>query len=143
MRKLFYYFTPSGWLLLGLFICLIIVIITGCAGISLKAPTTQMFVDTGTYFIASKIGKAEPEIAKEIIEKTKSYNTDVLANLENWKEFVVGKLKDPIHKKLVRDMLALVEVDLQLKSPIEQEKVIRELFKEFISGLKAGIDGIN
>ena len=142
MRKLCYYFTPSAWALIGfaLFIIILAIIITGCAGISLKAPSTQMLIQNATYLAAYEIGKANPTLAKEFIHYTQVDREDILTLFPSWKRYLAYRLEDPVHRRLVGTMLALVEIDLQLKSPIEQEKTIRELFREFIAGLKAGID---
>ena len=136
MRKVFYCFTPSGWLLLSL---IILFIIGGCAGISLKAPTTQMLIQNPTYLAGYEIGKANPTLAKEFIKHTKVGKEDILTLFPSWKRYLSDRLKDPVHRRLVGTMLDLVELDLKLKPDKEKVRIIRELFKEFISGLEAGI----
>ena len=117
--------------------------LSACATLSLKAPTTQMVIKNATFLAGYEIGKANPTLAKEFIHYTQVDREDILTLFPSWKRYLAYRLKDPVHRRLVGTMLALVEIDLQLKSPIEQEKVIRELFKEFILGLEAGIDAQN
>lgn len=138
MRKLLGFIADSAWAW-GIFIC-IIVMLTSCATLSLKPPTTQMLIKNATYLAGYEIGKANPELAKEFIHYTQVDREDILTLFPSWKRYLDYRLKDPVHRRLVGTMLALVEIDLQLKIPIEQEKAIRALFKEFIAGLKAGID---
>lgn len=133
----------GGWAGYGLMIIWLILfgyLMSGCSHISLKAPTTQMVIKTTTFLAGYEIGKAEPTLAKEFIKHTKVGKEDIFVLYESWKRYLADCLKDPVHRRLVGTMLALVEIDLQLKSPIEQEKVIREVFREFIAGLKTGID---
>ena len=139
----------GGWAGIGLMVTWMILFgyfISGCAGISLKAPTTQILIKDATFLAGYEIGKAKPEIAAEILGYTTVeylIEKDIPTFYEDWKGFVASKLKDPVHRRLVGTMLALVEIEIQLKIPIEQEKVIRELFREFITGLKVGIDAQN
>ena len=140
MRKLLYYFQPSVWLLLILCVAIILaVIFNGCA-LSLKAPTPQMLIQDATYIASYTIGRENPTLAKEFIKYTQVDREDILTLYPSWQNYLSYRLEDPIHRRLVGTMLGLVDIDLQLKVPTEQEKIIRELFREFISGLKAGID---
>ena len=133
----------GGWVGIGFMVtCMILFgyLMSACAGISLKAPTTQMVIQNATYLAAYTIGKANPTLAAEFIKHSKVGKEDILTLFPSWKRYLSDRLEDPVHRRLVGTMLALVEIEIQLKSPIEQEKVIRELFLEFITGLKAGID---
>ena len=132
------------WAGIGLMVIWMILfgyLMSGCAGISLKAPTTQMVIKTATFLAGYEIGKGNLTLATEFIKYTQVDREDILTLFPLWKRYLAYRLKDPVHRRLVGTMLALVEIDLQLKSPIEQEKVIRELFREFIAGLEAGIKG--
>ena len=133
----------GGWAGIGLMVTWMILFgyfISGCAGISFKAPTTQTLIKDATFLAGYEIGKANPTLAKEFIKHSKVGKEDIVVLYASWKRYLSDRLKNPVHQRLVGTMLGLVEIDLQLKSPIEQEKVIRELFKDFIAGLEAGIN---
>ncbi len=139
MRKFFYYFTPRFWYGLVL-IALIVFMAVGCAGISLKAPTTQMLIKTATFAVGYEIAKWDKEIAEEIIGHTEiKERVNVLVLYDNWKRYLVYRITDPICRRLVEDMLELVEVDWNLKSSVKQEEIVRGLFRSFIAGLEEGI----
>lgn len=143
MRKFLYYFSTSFWLsFTGIIVVIVFAfMLNACAGISFKEPTTQILTNAATYLAGYEIGKAEPELANEFIKYTQTDREDILAFFESWKRYLASRLvDDPVHRKLIKEMLGLVEVDLQLKSPVEQEEIIRELFREFIDGLEVGID---
>ena len=128
------------WFIVTLFslFCLV-VLFSGCAGISLKAPTTQTLIKNATFLAGYEIGKGNLTLAKEIIHYTQVDREDILVLYESWKRYLAYRLKDPVHRSLVIAMLDLVELDLKLKPDKEKVRIIRELFREFISGLEAGI----
>ena len=122
------------WLIL--FGCLM----SACAGISLKAPTTQALTKTAAFLAGYEIGKARPELAEEFIHYTQVDREDILVLYDSWKRYLAYRLgADPVHRKLIENMLELVEVDFGLKTTVEQEVLIQGLFTEFISGLETGL----
>ena len=131
----------------GLFFLIGLVIIVwlaitlfGCA-LSLKSPTSQMVIKTATFAAGYETGKAYPEIGKEIIEKTDVDRKDLLTYFDSWQNYLAYRLvDDPVRAKLVENMLGLVQVDWEIKPSEERVEAIRELFREFIVGLQAGID---
>lgn len=132
----------GGWAGAGILAIILMLLgfISGCSHISLKAPTTQILIKDATFLAGYEIGKANLTLAAEFIKHTQIDREDILTLYPSWKRYLAYRLEDPVHRRLVGTMLALVEIDLQLKIPVEQEKVIRELFREFIVGLEAGID---
>ena len=139
MRKLLGFIADSAWAW-GILIC-IIVMLSGCAGISLKAPTTQILIKSPIFTAGYEIGKnIPPAIAKEIIHHSTVGEENVLVLYPNWKRYLSYRLTNPDHRRLIEVVLKAVDLSLVIKAPDKQEKVIRELFKEFISGLEAGID---
>lgn len=121
-------------------IILSLVFIFGCVGISFKAPTSQMLIKNAAVFAGYEIGKAKPELATEIIHYTQVDREDILIFYGSWRRYLAYRLSDdPIHRRLIGNMLGLIELELKSKSLEEQEKIIRDLFTELISGLEAGI----
>ena len=123
---------------------MLLLFLIGCAtmqkvGISIKAPTTQMLIKNAAFLAGYTIGKDMPVIAAEIKHYSQPGKANILVLYENWKRYLAYRLKDPVHRQLAMSMLSLVDIDLQMKPPIEQEKTIRELLKDFISGLEVGM----
>ena len=127
----------TGLLAIGLF---------GCAtmekvGISLKAPTTQALTKGLAYEAGLIIGEEEPALAKEFLEYTQVDRKDLDTFYLSWKRYLSLKLTDkPRYQRLIRLALSAVDVRLEFKTSDEQNEIIRELFREFRVGLKAGID---
>lgn len=131
-------------------ICLIFVIVgfilTSCATLSLKAPTTQMLIQDVTQTTGYLIGKKYPQFGTELLKYTQIFLNQEgreLVNYQYWKEYILGSLaKDEFLQLKFECLLNLIEMDLQLKEPTEQQRIIKELFKEFISGLETGIQSM-
>ena len=130
----------AGIMILAVCLILFGYMLTGCA-LSFKNPTTQILTKTATFFAGYEIGKANPELAGEFINYTQADRVDILTFFDSWKRYLAYRLgTDPIHRKLIQDMLNMVEIDLKFQTPDVQEGIIRELFTEFVEGLEAGID---
>ncbi len=128
----------AGWA--GIGIIAILLILFGCA-LSLKAPTSQMFIKTATFAAGYEIGKAYPEIGKEIIKKTDVDRKDLLTYFDSWQNYLAYRLvDDPVRRKLVENMLGLVQVDWEIKPNEARVEAIKALFREFVEGLQAGLD---
>lgn len=143
MRKLFYYFTSYfwAWVVLLVFIVSFTVIITGCASLSLKAPTTQMLIRAATFTAGYEVGRAVPKhIAEELIHFTQVDREDILTLYPSWRRYLLYRVKDPAHRRLIAGMLELVDIELKFKPTKEQEEIIRRLFREFIAGVEEGIN---
>ena len=120
---------------------IVLLFTSGCSWISLKVPTTQALTKTAAFLAGYEIGKSRPELAEEFIHYTQVDREDVVVLYDSWKRYLAYRLgADPVHRKLIENMLDLVEIDLELKVDAEKEKIIRELFTEFIEGLQVGID---
>ena len=129
----------AGWA--GIGIIAILLILFGCATFSLKTPTSQMLIKTATFAAGYEIGKAYPEIAKEMIEKTDVDRKDLLTYFDSWQNYLAYRLvDDPVRRKLVENMLGLVQVDWEIKPSEKRMEAIKALFREFVEGLQAGID---
>ena len=121
-------------------------ILYGCAtmekvGISLKAPTAQALTKGFAYEAGFIIGEEEPALAKEFLEYTQVDRKDLDTFYPSWKRYLSSKLTDkPRYQRLIRLALSAVDIRLEFKRTDEQNKIIRELFREFIAGLQAGID---
>ena len=141
--KRFLYFSGVTYLssyAIILIVILVIVILNSCA-LSLKSPTTQALIKTTVFLAGHEIGKAKPESAKDLIDYTQTDRADILTFFDSWRKEVASRVSDdPIHRKLIQDMLNLVEIDLKFQAPDVQEGIIRDLFKEFVSGLEAGLN---
>lgn len=123
---------------LVLFVALLI---GGCAGISLKSPTTQILTKTAAFLAGYEIGKANTELAGEFIHYTQAGRADILDFYDSWKRYLAYRLgTDAVNRKLIENMLEAVEVELKFKPPKEQVAIVRGLFGEFVDGLRAGIN---
>ncbi len=133
----------AGWAGVGLWIILAILmgyLMSGCAGISLKAPTTQAFTKGLVYEAGLIIGEEEPALAQEFLEYTQIDRKDLDTFYFSWKRHFSSKLTDkPRYQRLIRLALIPVDVQLEFKPPDEQKVIIRELFQEFVAGLNEGI----
>ena len=134
----------GGWAGYGvMIICLILFgyLMSGCTFGQRMVDLTVETVKKSAPFIAGyEIGKANPELAGEFIHYTQADRADILTFYDSWKRYLAYRLgTDAIHRKLVYDMLSLVEIDLKFRPPDEKIAIIRGLFMEFIEGLNAGI----
>ena len=135
----------GGWAGYGVMIIWLILfgyLMTGCAGISFKAPTTQALIKTTAFLAGYEIGKANPELAGEFIHYTQADRADILTFYDSWKRYLAYRLgTDAVNRKLIENMLEAMEIEFVFKPPDEKVAIIRGLFMEFVEGLEAGIEG--
>lgn len=133
-----------GWAGYGVIIIWLILLgyaMNGCAGISLKTPTTQAFTKGLLYEAGLIIGEDDPALAAEFIEYTQIDRKDLDTFYLSWKRYLASKLTDKLqYQRLIRLALSSVDVRLEFKASEEQNTIIKELFQEFRAGLQAGID---
>ena len=135
MRKL-NFIVPTGYF--G--ILLTLALIFGCAGISFESPITQKLTKSPIFNAGYEIAKnISPSITKEIIHHSTVGEENVFVLYPNWKRYLSYRLTNPDHRDLIDAVLKVVDLSLVFKPSEEQEKIIRDLFTELISGLEAGI----
>ena len=137
----------GGWAGYGVMIIWLILfgyLMSGCGTISLKAPTTQTFTKGLLYEAGLIIGEDDPALAAEFIEYTQIDRKDLDTFYLSWKRYLTSKITDKSqYQRLIRLALSAVDIRLELKTSEEQNKIIKELFREFRAGLQAGIESHN
>ena len=76
----------------------------GCAGISLKSPTTQIIIQDVTQTTGYMIAKKNSQLGKELMEYTKIFlaqSGQELVNFQSWKKFIAKSLVEDEFLKLI------------------------------------------
>ena len=143
----------GGWAGYGVMIIWLILfgylMISGCAplqklGITIETPTTQALTKGLLYEAGLIIGEEDTALAEELLEYTQIDRDDLDTFYLSWKRYLASKLtKKPRYQRLIRLALSAVDVRLEFKTSEEQNKIIKELFREFRAGLQAGIESHN
>jgi hypothetical protein len=131
----------AGWAGMGLMIIWLIFLgylMSGCATLSIKPPTIQDTAQTAGYIVALK----NPDLVEEFIHHTTVGKEDVLVLYPNWKRYLAYRLGEEDFL-VVKSLLTLVDIRLEFKTDEQREAIIRELFREFVAGLEAGINAHN